>query len=185
MHLDVARSNLYCTLVANLTTAPGRHAYIFRIRTPRDYGPDALSIDPNREASARPLLQDGWSQTFEGRPGDRYIWATGKHSSLIFQIKHPPKQAILAFSALPFIGPGLPAQKLEIEINGRSLAAVTLLNHEKQYQIPVDGNYLVPGVNRVVFRYTYCAAPRQLNTGPDERQLAVLFKRISLLPVTE
>lgn len=144
----------------------------------RDLQPGDNYIDFNREADARVMLQEGWSEMIEGEANSRYLWTTGKRAAFRLFVENPGAGGSLAFMAFPFPAKGLPRQSVDTYVNSRLLGKIVLDPAEKMYSLKVPPESLKQGVNRFEFTFAYTVIPSKLGMGSDERALAVLFKRI-------
>lgn len=144
--------------------------------------PGDLNIDMNQESQARGLLLDGWSGFMEGPPGGRYVWAIGRKSTFQFLVERVEKGGLLSFTAYPFRAAGLPPQTVTVAVNGQPAGEQTLAEGDRSYSIRIPADLLKPGLNRFEFSYAYSQAPAKTGKGTDQRQLAVMFRKIGFLP---
>lgn len=80
--------------------------------------------------------------------------------------------------------PGSPTQTIAIAVNGKEIEHVVL--HEPgfaEYRIVLPNEAVMPGENRLEFRYRYARAPKDVIPGmADARPLAVSWDYIYLNP---
>ncbi len=120
--------------------------------------------------AARALLRAGWSAdetTPEGRP---FVWSDGEESSLEFFLTRA-RPLPLRLRCEPLAGPGLPAQRLTLELNTYPLVTLPLEPGPHGYQALLPAERLVAGTNRLTFRYGTTRRPADLQAGSSDRRL--------------
>jgi len=131
---------------------------------------------------ARSYMREGWSFDEKSSDGTTFVWSEGKKSVLEFFLSDP-REIQMSFRCYPLALPGSPSQTIAVVLNGKEIDHVVL--HEPgfaEYRIVLPNEAVMPGENRLEFRYTYARAPKDIIPGAaDVRQLAVSWDYIRLV----
>ena len=123
----------------------------------------ALSV-ASAGGNAAPYTEAGWSS-----PEPDFTWSVGPRSLLRPPMPREAPNYRLTFDAVPFVAANLPAQRLEIVVNGTTVAVFDPLPAgESSCDIPgalVNGEPTL----EIVFLHPRAASPRDLGIGDDER----------------
>ena len=76
------------------------------------------------------------------------------------------------FSAIPFVYPGSPEQRLKILLNDRPLADLRMKPGWARYSLPLPARFLILGANKIEFNFAYAAIPREVRLNEDRRRLS-------------
>jgi SAM-dependent methyltransferase len=119
-------------------------------------------------------------------PEPGFTWTLGKESSLVLPCAST-ETVVLTLSAGPFTDPAsLPAQRLTVIADGTEVAALILSRLDRvECTIPASVRR-TKGPITITFQHPDAARPCALFAGnPDQRELAVAFRRISLRPLPD
>jgi len=119
----------------------------------------------------RPHFVGGWSwneRDNDGAPG--FVWGVGDASDIDFQVIDP-RDFELTFRCRSIRRPGLPGQVLTIEVNGVEVEILEIAPQIKEYRVPVSGDLLERGKNRLRLGYKFHRPPGE--TG--RRALAIAW----------
>jgi hypothetical protein len=123
------------------------------------------------------LLTEGWAA-----PEDGFAWTTNTESELILPIAPPDGRLFLELSVAPFVHPStVPAQRLNITVNGFPVAARTLLwPATLRLDLPPRA---VHGARDITITLSHpdAASPLSAGAGPDTRMLAFRITGLNLL----
>lgn len=137
----------------------------------------AVTLRFGAGGNAAPYTEAGWSA-----PEPDFTWSVGPRSLLRPPMPREAPNYRLTVDAVPFRAASLPAQRLEIVVNGTTVAVFDPLPAgESSCDIPgalVNGEPTL----EIVFLHPRAASPRDLGIGDDERMLAVSFYRMTLAP---
>lgn len=131
-----------------------------------------------KDSAGNDCLRHGW-----GDPEDGFVWALGAESTLELSLEQAPGRMFLELSVEPFVRPPtLPAQRLDIAVNGvvlarRRLAWFATLRMELPNAVLRQGKILI----RLL--HPEAAAPAALGSDTDKRELAVKLRGLTLLRV--
>ena len=128
------------------------------------------------EGNAGLFLEDGWSS-----PEDGFTWAIGERSALRLPRPREAPFYRLEMEVVPFSAPPvLPAQRLEVMLNGESVATFDPLTRGRVGLI-VPGS-VINGRDHVeiILIHPDAARPCDLGVGADDRPLAISFHRLSI-----
>ncbi len=175
------RSKPNFQLIRVLPGLTGQQALVYKFRPESSTRMQQDFLDFNREDNFRLLLSEGWCPSLDGHPGGRFLWAVGKASNFNLFLKNVKSGGSLNFVAFPLVGDKLPSQTIDVFVNDHWTGKVVLIPKEERYSVDLKGDFLLTGRNRFRFEYAFCARPIDLGTGPDVRELSVLFKKIYFL----
>ena len=131
------------------------------------------------QPAARPRLIAGWGADEEDDSGS-FVWSLGATSTLEF-FAAVPADLILGLRCWPLAYDGAPDQAVTVRLNGERLGELVLGGGERRYEMEIPARAVTGGTNRLVFRYAYHRAPRDVIAGArDARSLAVCWRRIEL-----
>jgi len=142
----------------------------YRVRRPGSGSTSAIDFGTALSSLYR---GEGWSWNEEGGGVD-FNWAVAGESWVMFREVHPTG-LWLKLRVAPFVYPGSPRQHMRVWINGQFLGQVELEDTWKVYSLEVPGRGLRTGINRLRFRFSHLASPRQVIGSDDRRSLAVAF----------
>ena len=169
-------------LVRIVEECPGHYAFIYRFR-PEQLGSQEFSwFDANQADRTPGFRGQGWSPGLDGPPGRRGLWGLGPSSTFNLSLGDHPGGGVLYFTAFPMAGPGLPAQTVEVSVNGRRVGLVELARQERTYPVALPPGAVCRGRNEFRLGYRFSAVPKDLGIGTDVRSLSALFKKIYFLP---
>ena len=135
-----------------------------------------LRLDLGSGGDERFLVR-GWGAA-ERQGALRFRWSDGAESVLLARLRFDgPYRLVL--QAAPLLLPDRRPQFVTVEINGHAEGRLRLQPGLHRYELPVSGTRV--GVNRLVLRYAWNAAPKEFSDSPDARRLAVQFDRLELL----
>jgi hypothetical protein len=119
------------------------------------------------------FLGHGWS----GREQDAafsFRWSDADSSVVLVPLKTNADPYVLEIDWAPFLGPGLAAQDVDVEVNGTLVASRTLTDGGiRTDRIEIPALVLRVNLNQIRFRYRRAASPAELGSSSDERRLAV------------
>jgi hypothetical protein len=131
------------------------------------------------KGNAEAFTEDGWSP-----PEDGFTWAIGERSTLRLPRPREAPFYRLEMDVVPFtVTPALPAQRLEVVLNGESAATFDPL---------MSGliTHIVPGMfingrdhMEMILIHPNAARPCDLGAGRDDRPLAMLFHRLTITAI--
>ncbi len=115
------------------------------------------------------------------RPEDHGTWSLGKQSSIVLPSRQKGTPSYLTMTAFPYTIEGIiPKQTVKIQANGVDVFAGDLTGWKDiSVLIPETAIGDRPEV-MLTFRYPLAIAPRNAGQSSDDRQLALLFQRLSL-----
>ncbi len=122
---------------------------------------------------------DGW-QGPEGPPGEQFRWATAKEASLIVP-RLAPRDRRVVVHALPLAHRSLPAQTMQLSLNGTNVGTVSMPFEWRDYTFNAPAALWREGLNTLTFTFGRVTVPATL--GPpfsDPRPLAVAFDHVSI-----
>jgi hypothetical protein len=123
------------------------------------------------------LLTEGWAEPEEG-----FAWSTGGESELLLPIAPPEGRLFLELALAPFVhAPAVPAQRLDIAVNGFHAASRTLAwPSTLRLELPPRA---VLGAADITISLIHpdAAAPRAVGAGEDDRALAFRLSAVTLL----
>jgi arylsulfatase A-like enzyme len=122
--------------------------------------------------AAHPFLGEGWSYAELGRDGGAFRWAVGEHAAFEFETAESGARTAWV-ECEPYPSPGGESQVIELEVNGKAVAPLTLRGGRSRYPVPLT---LEPGRNAVRMRFASHRLPEE-EPGGDRRKLAVAFHR--------
>jgi arylsulfatase A-like enzyme len=115
---------------------------------------------------SRAHLIEGWGSPW--RVGNlTFVWSEGDHSTLRLTIGQP-RPLTLRFRCRPLRFPGAPVQTITMKVNGHAVGERELAPEVQTYEAWVPARVLVPGENRVEFRYAYHRRPSDVLTGSTD-----------------
>ncbi len=141
----------------------------------------APSVDPGSPAA----LVAGWgAPEVDPSTGEPFVWAiAGTATAELVLLGTDPTS--LELRCHPFAWDGAPEQTVEITLNGRELGRVVLSNGVADYSLPVPGDALLAGRNRVELRFGRTGRPADHLPGSlDTRTLAAAVFRLALGPAS-
>ncbi|MEE2776540.1 MAG: sulfatase [Acidobacteriota bacterium] len=124
------------------------------------------------------LLQ-GWSEGATRSDGVTYAWSVGPRSTFSFFLDQP-QDLDLRFIGRPFHLSDEDEQQVHVEVNGVGVDSFVPRTSGRGTAVAVPAAALRSGTNEVALTYAYTAIPATLGRGPDERELAVAWHRISI-----
>jgi len=122
---------------------------------------------------------DGW-QGPEGGPREEFRWATAKEASLIVP-RLAPRDRRVVVHALPLAHRSLPAQTMQLSLNGTNVGTVSMPFEWRDYTFNAPAALWREGLNTLTFTFGRVTVPATL--GPpfsDPRPLAVAFDHVSI-----
>jgi len=122
---------------------------------------------------SRKYLLNGWSHIEK-----THTWSEGSESSLLFYSLDNLDDKKLSVTCSPIYKINYPKQKMDIFLNDMFVDSTLLDNKIATYHIRLPRKQLKAGKNILGFKYRYTVNP----DGPDERNLAVMFKTLSFYP---
>jgi 4-amino-4-deoxy-L-arabinose transferase-like glycosyltransferase len=136
---------------------------------------DSFTID-FADAQSAGYLASGFSSV---EPGIG-TWSLRERAVLLFKVQ-PGQAYILALTARPFAVPAR-TQEVFLVINGQPLGSHTFDEADafSTAVFAVPAEYMTDGSGYIEFTYAYTASPADLSLSSDPRQLAVLFREITL-----
>jgi arylsulfatase A-like enzyme len=142
-------------------------------------GSETVRLDLGSDASL-PALVSGWGP--RARSGDvLFQWGQGDRSELRFGVSEP-RDLEIAVRAWPLAFEAAPLQRVAVEANGRPVGSLELPQGPHTHRIRLPADALVPGENRLAFRYAWSRAPREVIAGSSEhRPLAVAWDTLRIL----
>ncbi|MCL4376993.1 MAG: glycosyltransferase family 39 protein [Actinobacteria bacterium] len=145
---------------------------------PDDMG--GISLDFTNPESGNFLIT-GWAKVENGLgtwglDGRSILYVNPGNSSIDVS-----KSGILEIYAKPLPHPEL-IQNMEVHVNGNDTGKIQLAdkNSFARYFLMMNPGALENGVNVIEFKYDYSFTPLELGLGSDSRDLAVMFKKISI-----
>ena len=151
-----------------LTPAPSGHATEVRV-----------AMDHFESAQ---YLGRGWS---DGElSGDRTVrWSDGSASEIAFELVPGPGSYELLLTMLPYTA-AMP-QSIAVTLNEEPLGQLTPEEGWQQLSLLVPEQHLRQGSNLLSLGYQRVARPRQVEGSSDDRDLAVMFDAIDLIPLSD
>ncbi len=136
-------------------------------------GAETASIDFGSDASV-PALVSGWGPRARSNHGE-FQWGQGERSEFGLGVGEP-RDLDVVLRGWPLAFDGAPAQSVEISANDRPVATLDLAPGPRTYHVRIPAAALVPGENRLAFRYGWSRPPHEVIPGSDERRpLAVAW----------
>ncbi len=136
---------------------------------------DRFTVDLT-DAESADYLASGFSSA---EPGIG-TWSLRERAVLLFKVQ-AGQEYILEMSARPFAVPGR-TQEVSIIVNGRSVGSYAFDEADTfstaVFAIPAE--YMRDGSGYIQFTYAYTASPADIGLSSDPRQLAVLYRQITL-----
>jgi hypothetical protein len=127
----------------------------------------------------QPFLGTGWAAA-ETEDAATFRWSQGDYSVVLAPLKTDVDPYRLEVEWAPLLDPALRRQVVDIDVNGRTVASVTLGPGLRRDQVEIPAAALRAGFNQLRFRYRYVLSPRDLGHSDDARRLAVRFSTIVL-----
>jgi hypothetical protein len=143
--------------------------------------PTSIEIVFGVAGNALSLMRHGWSPA-----EDHHTFAIDDHSLLTFAPPADAPEYRLEMDIAPFIAPPvLTSQRLEVTVNGELVRTFDVV--ESGVVICSVPARLVHGHDRVDILLTHPQATRPVDVGvdTDTRRLAVMFRRLTLVGITE
>jgi len=137
-----------------------------------------LEIDVGGPEDSR-FLGHGWSGR-EQQPGLSFRWTDAMSSTVLVPLKTNEDDYVLELEWSPFEAPGLPAQIVGIDVNGETVASLSIRSGMHTERVHIPARVLRPNLNQLRFRYLRATSPRELGISEDGRTLAVLVSTIRL-----
>ncbi|HJO39541.1 MAG: glycosyltransferase family 39 protein [Vicinamibacterales bacterium] len=125
------------------------------------------------------FLGHGWAAR-EQHPSFTFRWADNETSTVLVPLKTNTDDYLLELEWGPFIGPGLPPQTVEIEVNSTSVATLTLQPGMHVDRVEIPAAVLRLNLNQLRFRYRYAVSPEELGLSGDTRRLSVQVATLRL-----
>ncbi len=110
--------------------------------------------------AARPYQAEGWDRD-EVIGGESANWANRTSASIVFPIRELSDYR-LTIRALPFVYPNVPAQTLELVVNGQPIQRFDLRAGWENYSATIPARVLRIGINDLVLRFAYAVRPRDV-----------------------
>ncbi len=130
---------------------------------------------------SRAFLGTGWS-----KPEPEFTWTEGKRAELILPLAKGDGDLSMTLQLSPFtVGSAVPEQRLNISINGRSVAKVNL-KHGGFQQLSLRLPRAALNRNRknnLVFELPDARSPKELGLSADGRVLALAIHTLRVSPV--
>jgi hypothetical protein len=118
----------------------------------------------------------------ERENGNAFAWNSGPTSEVVGTLVDPHSLHVLMVSAQAAAGAA--SRRTRVVINGQPVGVVDFTSDWTAQSLRVPSDLLKTGVNRVRFEYETTVTPASLSaTSADDRQLAVRFKSIQLVPL--
>ena len=142
-------------------------------------GAETVRLDLGSDASL-PALVSGWGpRARSGRV--EFQWGQGERSELRLGVAEP-RDLEIALRAWPLAFEAAPAQSVAVEVNGHPVGTLDLPAHPHTHRVRIPAGALVPGENRLAFRYAWARAPRDVIPGSSERRpLAVAWDSLRVI----
>ncbi len=139
---------------------------------------ESAVIDPGRPSDRRHLLS-GWSAGEQDAAGD-FAWGLGEAAALSF-FAVAPAGVTLGLQCQPLVFEGGPDQIVSVAANGRALGEIRFGQPLERHEIEIPAAAVVPGWNRLDFRFATSHRPRDVIAGAeDQRELALRCYEIEL-----
>jgi len=140
-----------------------------------------LHVDMNHFQSAQ-YLGRGWNDSEYS--GDRQVrWSDGSTSEIAFELETTPGPYELRLTMLPYAAT-MP-QSIDVTLNKEPLGQLTPQGGWGQSYLIVPPQRLRNGPNLLTLGYQRVARPRAVDGSPDDRELAIMFDEIDLIPLSE
>ena len=152
-----------------------------------DLAHDLAALLPSAEVTAEPRaiaftapedrrhLRSGWSRLERDRVRERgFAWGLGEASTVDFHL-FEARDLELRLEGRPLNAPGAPPQAVTVAVNGSTVAEIELRPQLEVYDLPLPGELLVAGANRLELAYRWSRSPRQVSGAADWRPLAVAW----------
>ena len=123
--------------------------------------------------TARPHLVDGWGHNERGGGRD-WVWSLGERATLRFDLVEP-RAVDLELAGWPISLPGLPVQRVRLEVNGAPAGDLEMRPGPAVYSVRLPRSALRAGRNELAFQYAWSAAPAEQGGGEDRRRLAAAW----------
>ncbi|MCS7003184.1 MAG: hypothetical protein NZ518_10090, partial [Dehalococcoidia bacterium] len=125
-----------------------------------------------------PILGAGWGPPETGAGDLRFVWATDRRAELFLPPLSGPQT--LRLQITPFVYPGMPEQRLTVELNGRVVAEQAMVQTWDTVEVALPADALRPTVNRVTLRFSQIISPQVAVNAPDPRPLAAALAWVEL-----
>jgi hypothetical protein len=125
------------------------------------------------------FLGTGWSAP-EIAAETTYRWSDGDYSIVLVPLKTNEDDYLLEMEWAPLVDPALRRQVVDVDLNDRMVASVTIGPDLHVDRIALPSHALRVGYNQFRFRYRYVLSPRELGHSNDSRRLAVRVSTMTL-----
>ncbi len=119
---------------------------------------------------AEPHLAEGFYHESATPEGDRFSWSRQEAELSLSWPSAAPRAALLDLAPAP----GLPAQSLDVRLNGTPVARISLGGQRQRYRVDLPAAFQRAGDNRLRFVFDAATAPSPASGG-DRRRLAAAF----------
>lgn len=123
--------------------------------------------------TARPHLADGWGHNERGEGRD-WVWSLGERAMLRFELVEP-RVVHLELAGWPVSLPGLPPQRVGLEVNGVPAGEFEMRSGPAVYTARLPRDVVRTGENELAFHYAWSVAPAEQGGGDDRRRLAAAW----------
>lgn len=131
------------------------------------------------EVAERARLGKGWGHLERGSGGGPgFVWAVATAAELELLRTEYDR---VRFRCLPFSAPGLPPQRVALEVNGIDAGSVVLGHAVADYELALPSSCLRRGPNLLLLRFDHAESPASRVPGSgDRRTLAAAFEWLEL-----
>ena len=141
-------------------------------------GAEGLALRMNGRESF--LLGQGWDGP-EGSGDDTFRWTLGERATMSVP-RWGKRDRVLRLRMHPIDHPSLPRQTVRVELNGSTLAELTLSSGTEEHSVGAPSAIWKDGLNTLTFTFGRAVAPADVDpANGDTRPLAVAFDQISIV----
>ena len=126
--------------------------------------------------AAEPQLADGFYREAVRAEGDGFVWSKGEAEVSLTWPAVAERAAVIELAPYK----GVRAQKVEVSLNGTSVARFALNDGRYRYGVPLPAAAQRAGENRLRFLFAATASPGDDPKNPDKRQLAAAFYSLTV-----
>jgi hypothetical protein len=125
------------------------------------------------------FLREGWAQP-EGTGEEAFRWAIDGSARMVAPFV-TQRDRMLSVRLTPLEHEGLPAQVMDILMNGAQVARIVLEGGTEDHHVPLPAERWSANVNVIDFRFKRANAPAELDSGQrDPRRLSASFDTITI-----